>query len=247
MGRGEDIGLPIRYVVEPEPLGTGGAIKFAEPYLDGTTIVFNGDVLTEIDLAALVEHHRARRARATIVLAPGRRPGAVRPPWKRTTTATSRGSSRSPIRSRSRATRSTPASTSWSPTRSTGFRPTRGTRLNAGTSPPWSSAARRSRPMSNTGTGWTSGRRRPYRQAHRDILDTRCRTRGAMPAGAGESTVAGDASVAPTARLLAPCFVGPGLDRASRRRDRPPRGPRRRQRRRVGGQACATRSSGRSR
>ena len=49
-----------------------------------------------------------------------------------------------------------------------------------------------------------------YRQAHRDILDARCRTQCAVLAGDGEPTVAGDASVAPTARLLAPCFVGPG-------------------------------------
>ena len=70
VGDGADAGLPIRYLVEPDPRGTGGAIKYSEPHLDGTTIVFNGDVLTRIDLAALVELHRERRARATIVLAP---------------------------------------------------------------------------------------------------------------------------------------------------------------------------------
>jgi NDP-sugar pyrophosphorylase family protein len=55
---GADPGLPLRYLVEPSPRGTGGAVKYAEPHLDGTTIVFNGDVLTSIDLPALVRLHR---------------------------------------------------------------------------------------------------------------------------------------------------------------------------------------------
>ena len=76
VGDGASAGLRIRYVVEPDPRGTGGAIKYSEPHLDGTTIVFNGDVLTGIDLAALVELHRDRRARATIVLAPVDDPAA---------------------------------------------------------------------------------------------------------------------------------------------------------------------------
>mgnify|MGYP001235687010 FL=1 len=76
VGHGENAGLPIRYVVEPEPLGTGGAVKYAEPYLDGTTVVFNGDVLTEIDLAAVVDYHRSSNAKATIVLTPVDNPSA---------------------------------------------------------------------------------------------------------------------------------------------------------------------------
>lgn len=70
IGDGTDIGLPIRYVVEPEPRGTGGAVKYAAPHLDGTTFVFNGDVLTDIDLNAVLERHRSLSARATMVLAP---------------------------------------------------------------------------------------------------------------------------------------------------------------------------------
>src|SRR5215207_10071438 len=69
-GDGRGVGLPIRYLVEPQPLGTGGAIKFTEPYLDGPVIVFNGDVLTEIDLNAVLALHRERKAKATIVLTP---------------------------------------------------------------------------------------------------------------------------------------------------------------------------------
>ena len=75
-GDGRGVGLPIRYLVEPQPLGTGGAIKFAEPHLDGPVIVFNGDVLTEIDLNAVLALHRSRKAKATIVLTPVENPTA---------------------------------------------------------------------------------------------------------------------------------------------------------------------------
>ena len=75
-GDGHAVGLPIRYLVEPQPLGTGGAIKFAEPHLDGPVVVFNGDVLTQIDLNAVLALHRERRAKATIVLTPVDNPRA---------------------------------------------------------------------------------------------------------------------------------------------------------------------------
>ncbi len=58
------------YVVEPEPLGTGGAIRFAGGEFDSTFLVCNGDVLTDLDLTALIAFHRERRARATIALTP---------------------------------------------------------------------------------------------------------------------------------------------------------------------------------
>jgi len=75
-GDGRSLGLQIHYVVEDHPLGTGGAVKFAEPHLDDTTIVFNGDVLTDVDLQSVVLGHRAARAAATIVLTPVENPAA---------------------------------------------------------------------------------------------------------------------------------------------------------------------------
>jgi NDP-sugar pyrophosphorylase family protein len=75
-GTGSELGINIRYLVEPQPLGTGGAIKFAEPYLDGPVVVFNGDVLTQIDLNAVLKLHRERKAKATIVLTPVENPTA---------------------------------------------------------------------------------------------------------------------------------------------------------------------------
>jgi NDP-sugar pyrophosphorylase family protein len=75
-GDGADLGIKIRYVVEPIPLGTAGAIKYAGDKLTESVVVFNGDVMTELDLAAVIRLHRERRARATIVLTPVENPSA---------------------------------------------------------------------------------------------------------------------------------------------------------------------------
>jgi NDP-sugar pyrophosphorylase family protein len=75
-GDGTDAGIKIRYVVEPAPLGTAGAVKYAGDKLTESVVVFNGDVLTEIDLAAVIRLHRERQAKATIVLTPVENPTA---------------------------------------------------------------------------------------------------------------------------------------------------------------------------
>ena len=75
-GDGNDTGLSIRYVVEPSPLGTAGAVRYAGESLRESVIVFNGDVLTEVDLAAVVRLRRERKAKATIVLTPVENPSA---------------------------------------------------------------------------------------------------------------------------------------------------------------------------
>jgi NDP-sugar pyrophosphorylase family protein len=76
-GDGSALGIRLRYVVEPTPLGTGGAIKFAAGDAGGEPIVvFNGDVFTSIDLDAIIRLHRDRKARATIVLTPVENPTA---------------------------------------------------------------------------------------------------------------------------------------------------------------------------
>jgi mannose-1-phosphate guanylyltransferase len=75
-GDGGDSGLGIRYVVEPAPLGTAGAVRYAGESLTESIVVFNGDVLTEVDLAAVIALHRERRAQATIVLTPVENPSA---------------------------------------------------------------------------------------------------------------------------------------------------------------------------
>jgi mannose-1-phosphate guanylyltransferase len=73
---GTDYGVRIRYAVEAAPLGTGGAFKNAEAQIDSSTVVFNGDVLTGLDLSAVIAAHKERGAVATIVLTPVDNPSA---------------------------------------------------------------------------------------------------------------------------------------------------------------------------
>jgi mannose-1-phosphate guanylyltransferase len=75
-GEGEALGLKLRYVVEPMPLGTAGAIRYAGDSLTESVVVFNGDVLTQVDLGAVLRLHRERKAKATIVLTPVDNPRA---------------------------------------------------------------------------------------------------------------------------------------------------------------------------
>ena len=67
---GECAGVALRYAVEPEPLDTAGAIRFAAEAagIDDTFVVVNGDILTDLDVARLVEFHRSNQAEATIHL-----------------------------------------------------------------------------------------------------------------------------------------------------------------------------------
>ncbi|HEX2850728.1 MAG TPA: NDP-sugar synthase [Acidimicrobiales bacterium] len=65
-------GVRLTYAVEPEPLDTAGGIAFAARHagIDDTFVVVNGDVLTDLDLSALVAFHRERSATASIALTP---------------------------------------------------------------------------------------------------------------------------------------------------------------------------------
>lgn len=71
-------GIPLHYAVEPEPLDTAGAIKFAarSAGIDDTFIVANGDVLTDLDVSSLVDFHRRTDALATLHLTPVDDPSA---------------------------------------------------------------------------------------------------------------------------------------------------------------------------
>ena len=60
----------------PGPLGTGGAIRFASETMRDSVVVFNGDVLTQLDLAAVIALHRERKSKANIVLTPVDNPTA---------------------------------------------------------------------------------------------------------------------------------------------------------------------------
>jgi len=75
-GDGSECGVKLAYVVEETPLGTAGAVKNAESHLDGAFFVFNGDIITNIDLRAMLSFHRQRKAVATIALTPVENPSA---------------------------------------------------------------------------------------------------------------------------------------------------------------------------
>jgi mannose-1-phosphate guanylyltransferase / phosphomannomutase len=67
-GDGSAFGVSINYVVEDTPLGTAGAVKLAQPCLDEDFLVISGDVMTDCDIAALVQRHRSQGNDATIAL-----------------------------------------------------------------------------------------------------------------------------------------------------------------------------------
>lgn len=64
---GERFGLPIRYSFEDQQLGTAGPLAFVDG-LDDTFLVTNGDVLTNLNLRALIDFHRAEGGAATIAM-----------------------------------------------------------------------------------------------------------------------------------------------------------------------------------
>lgn len=69
-------GVRLREAVETEPLGTAGGVRNAADLLDGRVVVLNGDILTDLDLGAMLGLHAARRAAATIALTPVENPTA---------------------------------------------------------------------------------------------------------------------------------------------------------------------------
>ncbi len=76
LGDGSRLGIRLRYLEEPRPLGTGGALKFAQDLLDERFLMLNGDVLTDIDLTAQLRQHEQTGARATLALVPVDDPSA---------------------------------------------------------------------------------------------------------------------------------------------------------------------------
>ena len=70
IGSGTEDGVKIRYVTEPSPMGTAGAYRYALEAGSGPTIVFNGDILTDLDVDGLVAFHRKSGSAATLALAP---------------------------------------------------------------------------------------------------------------------------------------------------------------------------------
>ena len=76
LGDGSDYGVNLRFVTEPHPMGTGGAYRFAAEAIRDTTVVFNGDILTDLDISQVVEFHREKKSEATLTLVPVENPAA---------------------------------------------------------------------------------------------------------------------------------------------------------------------------
>lgn len=76
LGDGTADGVKLTYVLEESPLGTGGAVKNAEGAIGERVVVMNGDVLADMDLAAILRLHEEKSASATIVLHPVDNPSA---------------------------------------------------------------------------------------------------------------------------------------------------------------------------
>lgn len=73
---GTAAGVRLSYAVEPEPLDTAGAVRFAAQHagISSTFVVVNGDILTDMDVGALLDFHRSRGAEGTISLHPVEEP-----------------------------------------------------------------------------------------------------------------------------------------------------------------------------
>jgi mannose-1-phosphate guanylyltransferase len=76
LGDGSQLGIRLRFVEEPDPRGTAGALKLAESMLDERFLMLNGDVLTDIDLTAQIAQHEATGATGTLALVPVEDPTA---------------------------------------------------------------------------------------------------------------------------------------------------------------------------
>ena len=70
LGDAEHLGVRLRYVVEDEPLGTGGGVRNAADLVSGTLFVLNGDILTDPNLTDMRRFHESRGSRTTIYLQP---------------------------------------------------------------------------------------------------------------------------------------------------------------------------------
>lgn len=65
---GETLGIDLKCVTEDFPLDTCGAVKNVEKYIDGTFLVFNGDILTDLNLGNLLSYHKAKGGLGTLAL-----------------------------------------------------------------------------------------------------------------------------------------------------------------------------------
>jgi mannose-1-phosphate guanylyltransferase / phosphomannomutase len=67
-GDGSKWGVNIHYSLEETPKGTAGGVKELQPIIDGSFLVFSGDIVTDLDLTEAIDYHRRKSSLATILL-----------------------------------------------------------------------------------------------------------------------------------------------------------------------------------
>jgi NDP-sugar pyrophosphorylase family protein len=210
-GAGSWRGVRLRYAVEPEPLGTAGAIRFAAEGITERLVVCNGDVLTDLDLGAMVGFHERVGAEVTIHLVRVEDPSAFGVVPTRPDGAVEAFVEKPPAGE---------APTDWVNAGTYVLEPSVLAAIPAGvptsiereTFP--ALLARRGRLFAwRQETYWLDiGTPAKYRQAQRDVLAGRLGlppAPGAREVGAGVWAQEG-AVAAPDARLVAPVLLGPG-------------------------------------
>lgn len=73
---GDRFGVKMHYVKEDVPLGTGGAIKNTQKFYDDTFLIFNSDILSDIDFKDMIKYHKSKKADVTIAVTTVRNPSA---------------------------------------------------------------------------------------------------------------------------------------------------------------------------
>ncbi|CUH97095.1 hypothetical protein P22_3221 [Propionispora sp. 2/2-37] len=203
LGDGSDLGVAIRYVNENTPLGTGGAIKNAEKHFDGTFLIFNADILSEIDVQAMLKHHKQHNAAATIAVKQVNNPsqyGVIEYD--------------ADYRIRSFKEKPPPSETSsnWINAGVYAFEPAILREIPAGltvsvereTFPALLSQNHKLVAYRYEGYWLDIGTTDKYLLAHRDILDGKCRT----VAGHSGSYISPTATVSPEATVVEPVYIG---------------------------------------
>lgn len=210
-GDGNAFGVSLRYSVEPKPLGTGGAIGHVRSLLDEPFVCLNGDVLTDLDVSALVRSHESGGAMLTLALsrvADSRAFGVVR-----TTSADERGPPRV-VGFTEKPGAAGPADISvgayvMEPEIFEFIPGARPSSLEHDVFPAVLAAERRVEVYRHSGYFTDIGVISRYRQAHRDALDGKIRIPGVGRPNPGGVIVDETASVHGKARLVGPALVGP--------------------------------------
>lgn len=71
---GRKFGVNIRYIIEKEPLGSGGALYYAKEFLDDDFVVCSGDTIFDIDISRMYDFHKKHKSLITLFTHPNSHP-----------------------------------------------------------------------------------------------------------------------------------------------------------------------------